>query len=151
MGMSFLATIRRSGPEAVGIEIPADVVAGLGAGLAPAVRVTVHDHTYRTTLAARRGRYMAGMSNADRRASGVHPGEELLVGIELDADTRPLLVPEPLRVALERDPAARSYFAGLPRRRQRALIDPILRAAHPAVRRRRADAALVVLRTGRGA
>ena len=54
-GMKFTATLELHGKTATGIEVPEDVVTGLGAGKRPPVRVTINGHTYRSTIAAYNG------------------------------------------------------------------------------------------------
>ncbi|MEP6834049.1 MAG: DUF1905 domain-containing protein [Gemmatimonas sp.] len=43
--MKFRATIKSGGKKATGIEIPAHVVDGLGAGRKPLVKMTINGHT----------------------------------------------------------------------------------------------------------
>ena len=43
--MKFRATVERSGKTATGVEVPAEVVDGLGDGKHPKVRATIGGHT----------------------------------------------------------------------------------------------------------
>jgi hypothetical protein len=54
--MRFRTTIELGGKTATGFPVPDEVVAALGAGRRPAVRVTIGSHTYRTTIASMGGR-----------------------------------------------------------------------------------------------
>ena len=54
-GMKIRVLIQGAGKTAAGIEIPPDVVAALGAGKKPPVRVTIGEHTYRSTVATMNG------------------------------------------------------------------------------------------------
>lgn len=54
----FQATIEPAGDTATGIEVPVEVVE-LGCGRKPPIRVTIRHHTFRSTVASRRGRYLA--------------------------------------------------------------------------------------------
>ena len=66
--MRFRATIKQSGRTATGIRVPEEVVAALGSGKRPAVRVTIGGHTYRSTVAPMGGAFMIGVSAENRRA-----------------------------------------------------------------------------------
>jgi len=58
--------VELGGKTATGIEVPDDVIAGLGAGKRPPVLVTVGGHSYRTTVAPMGGRSFVPL-NADNR------------------------------------------------------------------------------------
>ena len=111
--MRFRATIQLAGKTATGIEIPDEVVEGLGAGRKPPVRVTIAGHTYRSTVAVRGDRYLVGVSAANREAAGVAAGDEVDVDIELDTAPREVTVPADLATALDADPDAKRFFAVL--------------------------------------
>ena len=49
--MRFRAVLLSGGKTATGIEVPAEVVDGLGHGKQPPVRVTINGHSYRSTVA----------------------------------------------------------------------------------------------------
>jgi len=49
--MKFHTTIKQGDKTATGIQIPNDVIAALGAGKMPPVRLTVNGYTYRSTVA----------------------------------------------------------------------------------------------------
>ena len=108
--MKFRATVELGGKTATGIEVPEDVVAALGSGHRPPVTVTIGGHTYRTTVAGMGGRFLIGLSAENRTAAGVAAGDEVDVGIELDAEPREVEVPADLAEALAHDQAARSTF-----------------------------------------
>jgi hypothetical protein len=91
--MRFRATIEQSGKTATGIRVPDDVVAGLGAGKRPSVRVTIRGHTYRSTVASMGGAFMVGVSAENRATAGVVGGDEVDVDIELDTAPREVTVP----------------------------------------------------------
>ena len=69
--MRFRTTILGTGKNAAGIEIPDEVVAALGAGKRPPVRVTINGYTYRNTVAVMGGVYMVGVSAEHRAAAGL--------------------------------------------------------------------------------
>ncbi len=111
--MKFRATVELGGKTATGIEVPEDVVAALGPGKRPAVRVTIAGHTYRTTVERMGGRFLVPLSAENRTAAGVAAGDQIDVGIEADAGPREVEVPADLAKALAQDDAARATFDGL--------------------------------------
>jgi len=111
--MRFRATVELGGKTATGIEVPEDVVAGLGSGNRPAVAVTVDGHTYRTTVARMGGRFLVPLSAANRAAAGVAAGDQVDVDIEADTGPREVAVPGDLAEALAQDDAARANFDAL--------------------------------------
>jgi hypothetical protein len=111
--MIFRATVELGGKTATGIEVPEDVVAALGSGNRPPVTVTIGGHTYRTTVARMGGRFLIGLSAGNRTAAGVAAGDEVDVGIELDAEPREVEVPADLAEALAHDNVARANFDGM--------------------------------------
>ncbi len=112
--MRFRGTLTLAGKTATGIEVPADVVAGLGSGKKPAVTVTLNGgHTYRSSVGSMGGAFMLPVSAEHRNAAGVSAGDEVDVELELDTAPREVTVPEDLSAALDANPAARAYFDGL--------------------------------------
>ena len=112
--MKFHGTLLLSGKTATGIEVPPEVVAGLGSGKKPAVTVTINGgYTYRSSVASMSGRFMLPVSGEHRAAAGLSAGDEVDVELELDTQPRELTVPEDLSLALDADPAARSHFDSL--------------------------------------
>src|SRR5690348_17158594 len=101
--MKFHAILQSHGKTATGIEVPEEVVAILGAGKRPPVRVTINGHTYRSTIAVMGGVYMLGVSAENRLGAGVAAGDELEVDLELDAAPREVSVPPDFAEALDRD------------------------------------------------
>jgi hypothetical protein len=48
--MRFQTTLLLAGKTGTGIEVPPDVIESLGGGRKPAVRVTLGEYTYRSTV-----------------------------------------------------------------------------------------------------
>jgi hypothetical protein len=105
--------VELGGKTATGLAVPDAVVADLGAGLRPAVRVTIGPHTYRTTVAPMGGRFLVPLSRENREAAGVAAGDEVDVTIELDTSPREVSLPDDLARALAADRAARERFDAL--------------------------------------
>ncbi len=82
--MRFRTTIEQGGKTATGIRVPDTVVAALGSGKRPAVRVTINGFTYRSTVAVMGGVFMIGVSAENRAGAGVAGGDEVDVDLELD-------------------------------------------------------------------
>jgi hypothetical protein len=145
----FRTTIKLAGKTATGIEIPDEVVAGLGAGRKPPVRVTIAGHTYRSTVAARGNRYLVGVSAENREASGVAAGDEVDVDIELDTAPREVTVPSDLATALGDHAEAQRFFESLAHSQRQWYVQPIEQAKKPETRERRVEKAVAMLREGR--
>ena len=111
--MRFRATLQLGGKTATGMQVPPEVVEGLGAGKRPPVRVTINGHTYRSSVAVMGGVFMVGVSAENRNAAGVAAGDEVDVDIELDTEPRTITVPADLAAAFEADPQARRRFDAL--------------------------------------
>ncbi|HJY96839.1 MAG TPA: YdeI/OmpD-associated family protein, partial [Streptosporangiaceae bacterium] len=112
--MRFRATVQLNGKTATGIEVPDEVVAGLGQGQRPPVRVTIGGYSYRTTVARMDGRFLVSLSAENRAGAGVAAGDEVEVDLEIDDAPREVEVPADLGAALGQDNAARTNFEALP-------------------------------------
>ena len=111
--MRFRTTILQSGVTAMGIEVPPEVVEGLGAGKRPPVRVTINGYTYRNTVAVLQGRFMIGVSTEHRGPARVAAGDVVEVDLELDTAPRVISEPPDFSAALDANPAARRTFDAL--------------------------------------
>ena len=135
--MRFRATLLLAGKTATGFEVPEEVVTGLGAGKRPAVRVTIRDHTYRTTVAPMGGVFMIGVSAEHREAAGVRAGDDLDIVVELDTEPREVIVPADFAAALEGDPEAGRFFETLSYSNKQGFVQPIEGAKTAETRQRR--------------
>ena len=147
--MRFRATLETNGRTATGIEVPTSVVDALAAGKRPPVRVTLHEHTYRTTVARMGGRFLVPVSAEVRKAAGVIAGDELDVGIELDDAPRTVEVPVDLAAALAEAPAAAQAWEKLAYTHQKEWARSVEDAKKPETRARRIAAAVEALRAPR--
>jgi hypothetical protein len=138
-----------------GLEVPPEVVKSLGQGKRPRVTITINGHSWKSRVAIMRGRYLLGLSNANREAAGVVTGDEVEVELEFDPDPRAVAVPTDFARALDADPIARTAYDRLPDGRKREHVRAIESAKKPETRRRRIEKALATLRnvepTGRAA
>ena len=81
-----------------------------------------------------RGRYLIGLSNANRKAAGVVTGDEIDVEVSLDTEVRVIVEPRELSAALDRDPRARAAYDGLSPSRRREVVRAIDSAKRPETR-----------------
>jgi hypothetical protein len=111
--MRFHTTILQAGKTAAGIQVPDEIVAALGSGKRPAIKVTINGYTYRCTVAVLDGRFMVGVNAENRAGADVAGGDEVDVEIELDTAPREVAVPADFAAALDAEPNARRTFEGL--------------------------------------
>lgn len=129
-----------------GLEVPPEVVEALGGGKRPPVTITVNGHSWKSRVAIMRGRYLLGLSNANRQAIGAETGDEVEVDLELDTEPRVVVEPDDFARALDADPAARTAYDSLPYGRKRVHVLAIDSAKKPETRQRRIEKALAELR-----
>ena len=146
--MRFRTTIELGGKTATGFRIPENVVADLGPGKRPAVRVTIGGHTYRTTVAPMGGAFMIPLSAENRAGAGAAAGDEVDVDVELDTEPRVVTVPPDFAEALDRQPDARRAFDALSYSNQRRHVLSIEGAKTDETRQRRIGKAVDALRQG---
>jgi bifunctional DNA-binding transcriptional regulator/antitoxin component of YhaV-PrlF toxin-antitoxin module len=120
--MRFHATLELHGKTATGIEVPTEVVTGLGSHKKPPVTVTINGYTYPSTIATMGGRFLIPVSADVRKHAGVAAGDELDVDVELDEQPREVTVPDDLAAALDAEPAARAAFDALTHSNKRAHV-----------------------------
>jgi hypothetical protein len=148
--MRFRATIDLAGKTATGFKVPEEVIAALGGGKRPAVRVTINGFTYRSTVAPRGDRYLVGVNADNREGTGVAAGDEVDIDIEFDTQPRDVTVPPDFAAALDPHPDARRFFDGLSYSQRSWFVAGIEGAKKPETRQRRVEQAVARLRDGRG-
>ncbi len=147
--MKFRAVVELGGKTATGIPIPDDVVAKLGSGKRPAVRVRVGSYEYRTTVAPMDGRFFVPLSAEHRTAAGVAAGDDVAVDIQLDTEPREVAVPADLADALARDRQARATFDGLAYSHRKEWVRWIEEAKKPETRATRLTKTVDALHEGK--
>ena len=103
--MKFSTTMFQMGNN-TGIEVPADVVAALGAGKRPPVVVNVNGYEYRSTVAPMGGKYLLPFSADRRTESGIKGGDAIDVELTVDTAPRTVEIPDDLQAALDASPTA---------------------------------------------
>ena len=147
--MRFRTTIELGGKTATGFRVPPEVVAGLGRGRRPPVRVTIGGHTYRSTVAPYGDVFMLPLAAEHRAVAGVAAGDEVDVDLELDLEPREVTVPADFAEALDGDAAARRFFDGLSYSNRRRFVLSIEEARTAETRWRRIARAVERLGEGR--
>jgi hypothetical protein len=146
--MKFTTNILQSGNN-TGIEVPPEVVEGLGGGKKPAVVVTIGSYRYRSSVAVMGGKFLIPLS-ADRRAeSGIQGGDAVEVDLALDDKPREVTVPEDLSAAMACDAAAKAFFETLSYSNKLRHVLSITDAKTPETRAKRIDKAMNMLRAGK--
>jgi len=143
--MEFRTVIEQSGATATGIPVPEEVVASLGPGKRHAITVTINGHSYRSSVAPYRGKYMIALSADNRDKAGVAGGDEVDVTIERDDQPRTVEEPAVLTAALDADPEARAAFDKLSFSNQRRHVLTVDGAKSDGTRVRRVQAVLTEL------
>ncbi len=143
--MKFRADVEPTEPMR-GLEVPEEVVEAMGGGKRPPVTITINGHSWKSRIAIMRGRYLIGLSNANRQAAGVATGDEIEVEVELDAEPRVVVEPADFAHALDADPAARAAYDRLSYSHRREYVRAIESAKRPETRSQRIEAAVANLR-----
>jgi len=147
--MRFRTTILQGDKTATGIQIPDEVVEGLGSGKRPPIRVTINGYTYRNTVAVMGGVYMVGVSAEHRAGAGVAGGDEVDVDIELDTAPREVTLPDDFAAALDAEPMARETFDRLSNSNKGWHVSQVTGAKTDETRQRRIAKSVGMLREGR--
>jgi hypothetical protein len=147
--MRFRTTVLQTGGTAMGFEVPAQVVEGLGGGKRAPVLVTINGYTYRNSLAVMGGRFMIGVSSEHRGPANVAAGDVVDVDLELDRAPREIELPPELRSALDADPAARATFDRLSYSNRSWHTLQVTGTNNPETRARRIEESIAALREGR--
>lgn len=147
--MRFRTTISLHGKNNAGIPVPDEVVDELGSGKRPAVLVTLGGHTYRSTVARMGGQYLIALNSENRKKSGVEPGDEVDIELELDATPREVTVPDDLAAALKNEATARKFFDGMSYTNKSACVTWIESAKKAETREARVAKAVTMLTEGK--
>jgi hypothetical protein len=147
---TFKTELLKGDGDTTGFIIPDEVVEALGHGKKPKVTVTINGKfSYPNTVAVMGGQYMIGISKERRKLAGVAGGEMIEVTLELDTAPRVMEVPPDLQKALDRDKAAKAYFATLSYSNQRRHIDNINGAKSDETRARRIEKSVALFHEGK--
>ncbi|BCW42878.1 YdeI/OmpD-associated family protein [Arthrobacter sp. StoSoilB5] len=146
--MKFTTTIVGDGNKA-GIVVPENVVSALDAGKRPPVVVTINGQSYRSSIAVMGGKYMVGVSSANRELTGTSAGDTVDVDLQVDTQPRVIEVPDDLAAALEAEPEAKAFYGTLNYSAQRRYVEPIGDAKTEDTRARRIAKVVADLKAGK--
>jgi hypothetical protein len=144
--MKFHALVELNGKTATGIPVPDQIVAGLGGGKRPKVRVTINGFSYRSSVGSMGGRAMLPVSAQIRDGAKIAAGDEVEVDVELDDAPREVSVPDDVAAALARAPGARAAFDQLSYSNQQRWVTSVEDARTAETRQRRIDKLVSELR-----
>jgi len=145
--MRFQAKVIPSG-NATGVEVPDEVMRALGPQGRPPVSITINGHSWRSRVAAMRGRKLIGISAAHRAAAGISEGEIVEIDVEADAAPREVVEPADLAEALDNRPQARASFDRLPFGLRQKHVRAVEDARTADVRERRIGKLIAALEAG---
>jgi hypothetical protein len=147
--VQFRSVLLLAGKSATGIQVPDDIISQLGTSKKPAVKVTINDYTYRSTIATMGGKFMLPVSAEVRGYAKVAAGDEVEVSLELDTAPREVHVPEDFLSALQGEQDAEKFFYSLSYSNQRRFVLSIQGAKTEDTRLRRIAKAVADLKTGK--
>ena len=146
--MKFKTTILQTGNN-TGIEVPPEVVEGLGGGKKPAVAVTIGNFSYRSSIAVMGGKFLIPLSAERRAESGIKGGDAVEVELALDTTPREVTAPDDLAAALAGDAAAKAFFETLSYSNKLRHVLSVTDAKTPETRQRRVAKAVGDLEAGK--
>lgn len=137
MAVTFRTTLNQADDKnATGITIPPEVMAELTTQKRPPVIVTMNGYSYRNTIAVYGNVFMVGLSQEHRKASGIKPGDQVEVTLELDTEPRIIPVPDDLAAALEAK-GVRAKFDALATSKRKEFVRQVEEAKAQETRERR--------------
>lgn len=143
---TFTWTLESQGGNNTGFVVPEDVVLAFDRGRRVPIRVTIGDYGYRTTIVSMGGRFLFGVTSAQRTATGLKAGDVVEVTIEVDDAPREVDVPPELQAALDADPAARTAWDALSFTHRKEHARAVAEAKAATTKARRVEKALEMLR-----
>lgn len=129
------------------VTLPFDVKERFGRARCP-VRVTINDHTWRTTTQVYGDGYHIAVNAEVRKAAGIAPGDEVRVQVKKDDSVRATEVPPELAAGLRADPEAKDAFELLAPSHRREYARWVAEARLPQTRVRRSAVAVERLKSG---
>lgn len=147
--LQFDTTLGSDEDSAFFIEVPGEVIAGLGKKKKPPVKVTLNGFLHRTTVSVYGEKYYLPVRKEIRLGAGLKPGDPVTVTIELDEEPRVVELPEDFGLALAADSEARVVFDKLSFTHRREYVEWITGAKRDETRVRRIEKAIKMLRDGR--
>ncbi len=122
------------------ILVPPELAVLWGAG-PKAVRGTISGMVFRGTASRGEGSLRVPVTRVLCEAAGVRCGDSVEVVLDLDADPRPVAIPDELQAVLRADPDVAALYDALPPAHRRAWAGYVAEAKRPETRLRRAQSA----------
>lgn len=143
---TFTATLRlHPGKDAMGIEVPPDVVEALGQGKRAKVVVRLKGYSYRSTVAVMGGKHLLPLAKVHRTGAGVSDGEAVEITLEPDLSPREVDVPDDLALALK-GAGLRAAFDALAFTYRKEHVRSVEEAKKPETRQKRIEKIVETLR-----
>jgi Bacteriocin-protection, YdeI or OmpD-Associated/Domain of unknown function (DUF1905) len=139
---TFTVELISGGGNTAGIVIPDHVVEQLGGKRVPVIVTLNGSYSYPNTTAVMGGRYLVGVSQEHRAASGFGVGDTVEVTLERDDGPRTVEVPDDLALALANDPVAAKAWDALAFSHRKEHVRAITEAKAADTRARRVDKAI---------
>lgn len=128
------------------IEIPFNVEERFGSRARIAVKGTINDFPFRTSIFPQgNGTHVMMVNRQMRDGAGAKVGDKVNVLMEPDHSPRLVAIPGDLRKALGKNKKAQAAFDKLPPSHKRAYVEAILEAKKPETRKRRIENAVKAL------
>ena len=131
-----------------GLEVPPENIAELGSSKKPAVKVTVNDYSYDSTVGVMGGKFMIAFSSAHRAASGLKGGDAVKVILELETAPRSIEVPADLHQALSKAQLNQVFEQQAPSKRKE-FVRQVVEAKTEETKARRIDKIVATLLEGK--
>ena len=144
----FSVELERVGKSSARLRVPVDLKDIYGRARPP-LKVTIGEHTWRTTPGVYGGVAYIGLNKGVRSAAGVDAGDRVRVTMELDSEPRTVAVPADLEAALRADPEATAAFAKLSFTHQREYVEWVEEAKRSETRARRIERTVDGVRQGK--
>jgi hypothetical protein len=148
----FVGTFEAVGPGSAwtAMLIPPEVAAGLTGKARVAVKGTLNDHAFRSSLFPNGdGTFHMMINKAMQRGAGASQGDQVQVVLERDEAPRTLDGPPELQHVLDANPDAAARFERLSYSHRKEYADWIVGAKHDETRQRRAAKAGDMIAAGR--
>jgi hypothetical protein len=145
---SFTVELQRVQKTGTMFRVPFDLEEAFGC-VRPPVKVTMRNHTWRTTPGVYGGVGHIVVNRAVKAATGVDAPDRVRVRMELDTEPRRVSVPRDLAAALAADPVATKTFASMSFTHRREYVEWVEEAKRPETRTRRIAATVARVRDGK--
>jgi hypothetical protein len=149
---TFKAKLEHSGVPGTWstVTLPFNVEKTFGSKARVAVKGTVNDAPYRGSAMPRGdGSHFLVVNKTLQKAAGAVPGDTLSITMEPDTEERTVELPEELKAALKKNPAARKAFEQMSYSHQREYADHVREAKKPETRQARAAKSVAMISEGR--